>query len=66
MLQEENEAILDKVCDPSRKIKILVRLVLWFLTFIPELSVQLRSAEEKREEAEARARELEKQVSHII
>jgi hypothetical protein len=28
--------------------------------------MQLRSAEEKREEAEARARELEKQASFII
>jgi len=36
------------------------------LTFIPEFSMQLRSAEEKREEAEARARELEKQASFII
>jgi hypothetical protein len=32
---------------------------------MPENAVQLRRAEERREAAEARARELEKQVSYI-
>lgn len=32
---------------------------------MPEFALQLRRAEEKREEAEARARELEKQVLNL-
>lgn len=33
---------------------------------MPEHAVQLRHAEERREESEARARELEKQVRYIL
>lgn len=63
MLQEDNEIILDKVSNSSAEHNWLnFGLVLCHSTLMPELPIQLRCAEERREEAEARARELEKQV----
>lgn len=61
MLQEENESILEKVC--FSKSEEILSCFLWHCATLFNFVIQLRLAEERREEAEARARELEKQVT---
>jgi len=64
MLQEENENLLEKVC-------LLPLGTLGYLNVAGAVGksllhhLQLRLAEKKHEEAEARARELERQVCNI-
>ena len=77
MLQEENDVILDKVSVPQYPTLKIVRkylnewlqeilVILFVMSYVmPEFALQLRRADEKREEAEARARELEKQVNNL-
>lgn len=71
MLQEENENILDKVYglpptekEKNRKKSILV--IISHYLFHLDFSVQLRLEEERCKDAEARVRELEKQVIVIF
>lgn len=61
MLQEENEIMHDKVCSQSN---MYIITTTWGEVFSNNVGIfiQLRHAEEKRKEAEARTRELEKQV----
>lgn len=70
MLQEENDNILDKVSVTSLSISNIVHLFvfaafLYMICIFLELHTQLQRAEERREAAEARAKELEKQVFMI-
>lgn len=70
MLQEENENILDKVscyyflCKSGVLSNCFSSILVYtHIKLIVKCGFQLRVAEERREEADARARELEKQVS---
>lgn len=72
MLQEENEDIINKVCSlnsKKNKKKLIYLFFIFFayavcdITLMLENALQLRLAEQRREQAEARARELEKQVN---
>ena len=70
MLQEENEVIREKVLFPlSPDVNFIMvpmpYYYLWFVIFALESAIQLRLAEERRQEGEARCRELEKQVKYL-
>lgn len=72
MLEEENYNLLEKVCSyfkssifHSFSNKILL-FICWHLMHYVELVIQLQLAEERCKEAEARSRELEKQVIVIL
>lgn len=64
MLQEENESVLEKVKLQALVCSVMKPLVLCgnSINLFLNLDWQLRLAEERCEEAEARAKELEKQV----
>lgn len=68
MQQEENENILNKV--PYFLLHLMIFINVHIVTYmsktIPLFSAQLRLEEERCEEAEARVRELEKQVNDFF
>lgn len=63
MLEEENEIIIDKVSSFTPKQGLMTMPSNFELNIYAQLHLQLRHEEKRREGAEARARELEKQVS---
>lgn len=64
MLQEENDALLEKVCLLTPRQNQLL-FMLYDVEHKLLIILQLRQAEEKRQEEEARSRELEKQVNFV-
>ena len=66
MLQEENESMLEKVqyflLGFSQQSKFIFLFHLAIVNYILEFDIQLRLEEERYKEAEARVKELEKQV----
>lgn len=62
MLQEENDALFEKVCLLTPKQNQFLS-VLYDVDCKHRIMLQLRHAEEKRQEVEIRSRELEKQVN---
>ena len=65
MLQEENESVVEKVKQQITlifNIHVSIGFMWGFSKLFLNLDWQLRLAEERCEEAEARAKELEKQV----
>ena len=66
MLQEENENVLDKVCNSCSffvNLRVANLISSYCSILILECTVQLRLEEERCKEVEARVRELEKQVN---
>lgn len=61
MLQEENDALFEKVCLLTPKQNQFLPVL--YDVDCKHLMLQLRHAEEKRQEVEIRSRELEKQVN---